>query len=264
MNPKTASTPSRSGDSTPVESALIRINKAIAQAGICSRRHADDLIAAGKVRVNNAPVTSAGMKVDPHKDSIEVNGKPLPRTAHTADLYLMLNKPVRTVTTASDPEGRTTVLDLLPRATVNRRVFPVGRLDYLSEGLLLLTTDGNLTQKMTHPGFNHPKTYEVRVAGDVTRDKLATMTRGMTLAEGEKLRPVQVTIMRSDERTALLRMVLRQGVNRQIRRMCRDLDLKILKLKRVQQGPLTLGRLPLGKCRELTTEEVLQLKKSVQ
>ena len=264
MNQKTDHSPTLNNDGTTRDSSLIRINKAIAQAGICSRRHADDLIAGGKVRVNNAPVTSAGMKVDPQKDIIEVNGTPLSRNGQQPDIYLMLNKPVRTVTTASDPEGRTTVLDLLPKTILNRRVFPVGRLDYLSEGLLLLTTDGNLTQKMTHPGFNHPKTYEVRIAGKVTPDKLTTMSRGMTLEEGEQLRPVEVEIISNDTRTTLLQMILRQGVNRQIRRMCRDLDLKILKLKRVRQGPLTLGNLPLGKSRKLTSEECTQLKKSVQ
>ena len=260
--PKKDSAPQNQDTQEP--SSLVRINKAIAQAGICSRRHADELIASGKVLVNNLPVTSAGMKVDPLQDIIEVNGKKLPRDEQQPHIYLLLNKPVRTVTTLNDPQGRKTVLDLFPQAIKNRRIFPIGRLDYCSEGLLLLTTDGDLTQRMTHPSFNHPKEYEVHVTGTVTADTLKTMSEGMTLAEGDRLRPVQVDIRDTMGKTTVLHMILRQGVNRQIRRMCRDLDLKVLKLKRISQGPITLGTLTSGRFRELTVEEITRLKKSTQ
>lgn len=252
---------SRSDDSDE----LIRINKAIAQAGVCSRRKADDLIAEGRIEVNGSPVTSPGMKVDPCKDEIKIDGKPVFTPSNTpSHLYILLNKPIKTVTTASDPQGRRTVLDLLPKQFRDRRVFPVGRLDFYSEGLLLLTTDGDLTQKMTHPGYNHPKIYEVVVLGDVAEELLKRMRRGMTLTEGDRLRPVDVRILRTSGKQTTLSMVLRQGINRQIRRMCRDLDLKVLKLKRTAQGPLVLGDLASGRFRELTREEVVRLKKSVQ
>jgi 23S rRNA pseudouridine2605 synthase len=254
-------TRSQHADSTQ----LVRINKIIAQAGVCSRRKADDLIAEGRIEVNGCPVTSPGLKIDPLKDEVKVDGNPLSIPSETAShLYILLNKPIRTVTTINDPQGRKTVIDLLPRRFRDRRVFPVGRLDFYSQGLLLLTTDGDLTQKMTHPGYNHPKTYEVVVMGTVSEEMLARMRRGMTLAEGEHLRPVDVNILRSRGKQTTLSMVLRQGINRQIRRMCRDLNLKVLTLKRTSQGPLLLGDLASGAFRELTLEEVRRLKKSVQ
>ena len=256
---------SRKGTSHPPHpSETIRINKAIAQAGVCSRRKADELIALGRVEVNGTTITSPGVKVDPGKDTISVDGAPITKSRQNSPIYLLLNKPVRTVTTARDPQGRKTVLDLLPKRYSEQRVFPVGRLDFYSEGLLLLTTDGDLTQKMTHPGYNHPKTYEVDVLGTITQDMLTRMRKGMRLAEGERLRPVDVKIISRKGKKSTLSMVLRQGINRQIRRMCRDLDLKVLKLKRTGQGPLQLGDLEPGGCRELTRDEVRDLKKSVQ
>jgi 23S rRNA pseudouridine2605 synthase len=243
---------------------LIRINKVIAQAGVCSRRRADDLIGEGRIEVNGSLVTSPGLKINPLRDEVKVDGTVIRVSTTTSHLYILLNKPIKTMTTVKDPQGRTTVIDLLPKRFRDQRVFPVGRLDFYSEGLLLLTTDGDLTQKMTHPGYNHPKTYEVAVEGDVSEEMLARMRQGMTLAEGEHLRPVEVNIARSNGRQTILSMVLRQGINRQIRRMCRDLHLKILKLKRTSQGPLFLGNLPSGNFRELTHQEVSRLKKSVQ
>lgn len=242
----------------------VRINKAIAQAGVCSRRKADELIAQGRVEVNGTTITSPGLKVDPARDTIRVNGTLITRSSETSPVYLLLHKPIRTVTTLRDPGGRRTVIDLLPPGFRKKRVFPVGRLDYYSQGLLLLTNDGDLTQKMTHPGYNHPKTYEVEVQGTLTRTMLQTMRQGMTLAEGERLRPVDVSIVRTRGNRTILSMVLRQGVNRQIRRMCRDLGLKVLKLKRTSQGPLSLGDLKPGACRELTRDEVRRLKQSLQ
>ena len=235
--------------------------------GICSRRKAEDFIRDGMVTVNGETVLELGTMVDPGRDRITVRGTLLKFSStghHGRHLYLMLNKPVRTVTTARDPQGRATVLDLLPGEFRKERVFSVGRLDFFSEGLLLLTSDGELTQRLTHPRYEHPKVYEVQVRGNVTRETLAIMSEGMTLAEGERLAPVQVRVLdRSGGDRVLLEMILRQGVNRQIRRMCRDLRLTILTLKRVGLGPLRLKGLPPGKVRKLREDEVRELRKSV-
>lgn len=178
-------------------------------------------------------------------------------------IYLMLNKPVEVVTTVSDPEGRRTVLDLLPARYKSSRIFPVGRLDFFSEGLLLLTNDGELTQRLTHPRFHLPKHYEVLVREEPSSMALDSMRSGMTLAEGDRLAPVAVEKIGNQQRGTLLAMTLKQGVNRQIRRMCRDLGLTILRLRRVGQGSLKLGELATGACRSLEPGEVRALKKAV-
>jgi 23S rRNA pseudouridine2605 synthase len=247
-------------------SNAVRLNKAIAMSGLCSRRKAEDYIRKGEVMVNNKTILELGTMVDPSRDRISVRGTLLHMPTATGEehVYLVLNKPVRTVTTARDPQGRTTVLDLLPPALRKKRVFPVGRLDYFSEGLLLLTSDGDLTQRLTHPGYEHPKTYEVLVRGEVAHEILSTMSEGMTLAEGERLAPVRARIVKRQGRNrTLLELVLRQGVNRQIRRMCRDFGLDILSLKRVAQGPVRLRGVAPGKVRELTPDELRELRKSV-
>lgn len=256
------------------ENKGIRINKAMAGAGVCSRRGADELILRGAVRVNGQTVSEPGLLLRPG-DELEVDGRKVDFAApgqereHT---YLMLNKPVQTVCTARDPEGRRTVLDLLPEKYAHKRLYPVGRLDYFSEGLLLLTDDGELTQRLTHPRYHLPKRYEVlvRAEGGVPESALAEMRRGMTLAEGEKLAPLEAAILEQGSRPdlrpgrnrVLLGLTLHQGINRQIRRMCRDLDLTILRLCRVGQGPLKLGDLGPGNCRELAAREVKLLREA--
>jgi 23S rRNA pseudouridine2605 synthase len=248
-------------------SGPVRLNKAIAMSGLCSRRKAEEHIRNGRVTVNDRTVEELGTMVDPAKDRIAVGGILLRfsfKNGREEHVYLVLNKPVRTVTTARDPQGRTTVLDLLPASVRHKRIFPVGRLDFFSEGVLLLTSDGALTQRMTHPRYEHPKVYEVLVRGHVSREALATMREGMTLAEGERLAPVQVRILKApgNDRT-LLELTLRQGINRQIRRMCRDLGLTIISLKRVAQGPVRLKGLRPGRVRSLTPEEIRELRSSV-
>jgi len=239
----------------------MRLNKALAEAGVCSRRGADDLIRAGRVSVNGA-AANLGTQVTP-ADDIRVDGAPV-RLAHAPDnLFFMLNKPVQVVTTARDPEGRTTVLDLMGQAAPGRRLFPVGRLDFFSEGLLILTTDGELANRLMHPRWHLPKLYRLTVREDVSYAALAAMQGGMTLAEGEKLAPVKARAVTRDARSTTLEMELVQGINRQIRRMCRDLGLTILRLWRVQQGPLPLGDLPSGKYRPLTPGEIAALKRAV-
>jgi 23S rRNA pseudouridine2605 synthase len=155
------------------------------------------------------------------------------------------------------------VLDLLPDELVRARPVPVGRLDFFSEGLLLLTTDGDLTHRLTHPSHHMPKVYHLLVRGPVGPEKLEAMREGMTLAEGEQLAPVEAKVLESKDNKTLLELVLVQGVNRQIRRMCRDLDLTVLRLSRVAQGPLRLGELPSGKWRRLHSDEVLALRRAV-
>ena len=243
---------------------LIRINKALADAGVCSRRKAEELIIQGLVRVNGQVVTNLGHKVAPATDTILVNNTPIRQTV--ARTYLMMHKPVQVMCTLSDPEGRPTIVDILPPQWRNLRLFPVGRLDYFSEGLLILTDDGQLAQRLAHPRHHLDKLYEVLVRGKASEQSLTTMRRGMTLAEGEKLAPVGVKVLPSpaeDTRGTLLRLTLRQGVNRQIRRMCRDLHLTILRLRRVAQGPLELGTLASGAVRALRDDELAALRQAV-
>ena len=238
----------------------VRLNKAMAQAGLCSRRQADEWIEQGLVRVNGLVVRELGLRLLPG-DKLVVQGKNInPFGKKEPFTYLLLNKPVQIVSTARDPEGRTTVMDLLPPQYAGRRLYPVGRLDFFSEGLLLLTDDGDLTQRLTHPRHQLPKDYEVLVRENVSAEALHTMCSGMTLAEGEKLAPVEAVRKGRNKRGEVLRLTLRQGINRQIRRMCRDLGLTILSLRRVAQGPLELGDLEAGTCRELTPAEVHTLR----
>ena len=251
----------------------VRINKALADAGICSRRKADELIAAGLVRVNGQTVTSPGMQVGA-SDTLEVRGVPV-GGRREEPCYLMLNKPVRVLCTASDPEGRQTVLDLVPERWKHRRLYPAGRLDFFSEGLVLLTDDGDLTNKLIHPRHHMPRIYRVLVRGEVAESALDTMRKGMRLAEGELLAPVGVRRLpgtrhdlsnsgKPGQGGTLLELTLHQGLNRQIRRMCRDLHLTVLRLVRVAQGPLQLGVLRPGEVRALTPAEVLQLQQAAE
>lgn len=239
----------------------IRLNKFLAQAGVCSRRKADDLIAAGRVLVNEKTVTELGCKITPNTDTVKVDGRTIQsQTNEEKRTYLLLHKPIQVVCTVSDPEGRPTILDCLPEEFQDKRLYPVGRLDFFSEGLLILTNDGTLTHRLTHPRYYLEKIYEVHVRETPTEEDIERMQKGMRLQEGEKLAPIKV---RFDSHANCLYLTLHQGVNRQIRRMCRDLGLTILKLKRLQTGPLQLGALPLGQCRELTDKEVTALQNAV-
>lgn len=237
-----------------------RLNKVIAEAGCCSRRKADELIFAGRVCVNGAVETHAGRRIGPN-DHVSVDGKLL--SLSQQKLYIMLHKPVQVVSTAADPQGRQTVLSLVAHEYPEMRLFPVGRLDYFSEGLILLTNDGRLAQRLMHPRHHLPKLYEVLVRNVVTQKAMQCMRSGMRLAEGEELLPVDVTARSTSSGCTLLRMVLRQGVNRQIRRMCRDLGLTILRLRRVAIGPLQLGQLAPGQYRPLEEAELVALRQAV-
>ncbi|MDR2161847.1 MAG: rRNA pseudouridine synthase [Desulfovibrio sp.] len=244
--------PNRQHTSPDKES--IRLNKILAWAGICSRRKADALITAGAVAVNGITVTEPGLRVRSAKDRITVDGRPVSRTG-IAPVYLLLHKPVQVVATARDPQGRATVLDLVPAAYRKERLYPVGRLDYFSEGLTLLTNDGPLTHRLTHPNFHLPRVYEVTLREKPGAAQIDRMREGMILAEGEQLLPVRVEILSPH----ILRLTLEQGINRQIRRICRDLELTILRLRRTAFGPLLLEDLPPGRCRPLRPEEIAAL-----
>jgi len=244
---------------------LIRLNKALARSGVCSRRKADALISSGQVMVNDQVIRELGTAVDPEKDRIMFRGRDI--SANRADqdglVYVALNKPVQTVTTVSDPQGRKTVIDFLPDNLKKKRLYPVGRLDFFSQGLIILTNDGELTHRLTHPSWEHPKVYRLIVRGKPGPRILETIARGMTLKDGRQLAPVKVRILSFGLDRTTLEMILIQGVNRQIRRMCDDLGLTILKLTRTSHGPLSLGNLRPGQSRELTPDEVRNLRKSV-
>ncbi|MCM0754382.1 rRNA pseudouridine synthase [Desulfovibrio aminophilus] len=241
----------------------IRLNKFLAQCGVASRRGADELILSGAVSVNGAVVAEAGSRVDPARDVVAVHGRPVAAPVADAPLTLALHKPVQVVTTVRDPQGRRTVLDFLPPDIRAQRPFPVGRLDFLSEGLLLLTTDGELCNRLTHPRHHVHKTYRVRVRGQAPKAALDLMRGGMTLEEGERLAPVETRVLSESRGETLLEMTLIQGVNRQIRRMCRDLGLGVLQLTRVAQGPVRLGDLKPGAWRRLSAEEDTALRRAV-
>lgn len=238
-----------------------RLNKFIAASGYCSRRKADELIFAGEVTVNGQTELSPGRRILP-TDEIMVGGQCLAALPMSFS-YIMLHKPVQVMCTLHDPQGRPTVLDCLTRSMRQTRIYPVGRLDYFSEGLLLLTNDGALAQRLMHPRHHQPKTYDVLIRGQVPPTALEEMRRGMTLAEGEKLRSVEIESRMQANGHTRLRMILHQGVNRQIRRMCRDLGLTILRLKRIRLGPLELGDLPVGESRFLSRQEIAALLRAV-
>ena len=247
-----------------VKQKSIRLNKALADAGLCSRRKADELIRSGVVAVNGKVTREFAQRVLA-SDAISVHGKTLctPQTR----TWLLLNKPPQVVSTVHDPQGRLTVLDILPDVWKKLRLFPVGRLDFFSEGLLLLTDDGELAHKILHPGHQAPKVYHLLVREQPDEGILQTMRAGMRLAEGEQLAPVKARILPSSARLryfpahgVLVEMTLIQGVNRQIRRMCRDLDLTVLRLARVAHGAILLGDLPPGGVRALRDAELASLR----
>ncbi|MDO9083385.1 MAG: pseudouridine synthase [Humidesulfovibrio sp.] len=244
----------------------IRINKYLSECGVASRRGADELILQGRVQLNGVRVEEPGVRVNPVDDVVLVDGQPV-RPLRQADgsrqVTVLLHKPVQVVTTTRDPQGRATVFDILPEELKGLRLLHVGRLDYYSEGLLLLTTDGSLMNRLISPRWHLPKVYHVLVRGHVDEAWLTVMRSGMTLAEGERLAPIEVRLLRQDQREAWLEMTLVQGLNRQIRRMCRDMGRTVLRLVRVRQGFLELGGLKPGAARELTSQEVCRLREAV-
>ena len=232
---------------------LIRLQKYLADCGVASRRKSEELIEQGKVRVNGK-VAAIGDKIDPKHDSITVSGKKIVRQkTHT---YIMLHKPRGFITTMNDEMDRKCVAQLVKDVPV--RVYPVGRLDRESEGLLLFTNDGAFANAMTHPSRHVPKTYRVTVRPDVTQEQLTAITQGIIIDDGVTA-PAEVRVVTKEENRVVLEIVLYEGRNRQIRKMCEALGLEVARLRRIAIGTVKLGMLKQGDWRELTEDEVRKL-----
>lgn len=229
----------------------IRLQKFIADSGLMSRRAAETEIENGNVSVNGH-VAGIGDKVDPMRDSVTYRGKKVPY-ARREHVYIMINKPRGYLSSTSDDRGRKCITELLDR--IDARIYPVGRLDLISEGLLLLTDDGELKNRLTHPSHSLPKVYRVKVAGQVSDEALDILTSPLII-DGYKIRPVEVAVGTSDESGTVLKMTLTEGRNRQIRKMCEQAALTVKRLSRISIGNLKLDGLPVGKWRHLTKEEV--------
>lgn len=233
----------------------IRLQKYLAEAGIASRRASEKLIEDGRIKVNGQTVTTQGFKIDPSIDSVEYDGNIVD---HVTELkYYMLHKPTRYVTTASDEKGRKTVLDLLP---TNERLYPMGRLDYMSSGLLLITNDGDLTYKLTHPKHIVGKKYIAIVEPKADENEIDKLRNGADLGVYQTS-PCSITIITEDSTTQTLEIILHEGKNRQIRRMFEWIDTKVIFLKRIAVGDLELGDLEQGEYRALTNDEIDYLKR---
>jgi len=237
----------------------IRLQKLIAGTGLASRRKAEALIAAGRVMVNGRTVTELGTKVDPSKDHVKVDGKHL--SAAQPFVYLMLNKPKNVVSTLDDPGGRTTVKDYLRGVSV--RVFPVGRLDFDSEGLMLLTNNGDLAQAMLHPRYHVPKTYLIKVKGVLTDDEIRSLEQGVRLEDG-MTGPAQVKKVRKVESNSWLEITIREGRKHQVKRMLEAVGHPVIKLLRIRMGTISLGDLSPGEFRFLTDREANALRRLVE
>lgn len=245
----------RTGEtSAPSEKGLQRLQKVLASAGVASRRQCEQLILEGRVEVDRQPVTQLGAKVDPGLHEIRVDGQSLRSRQR---VWYAVHKVQGVVSTSRDPEGRLRITDLVPPSA--GRLFCVGRLDRSSEGLALLTNDGDLAHALTHPRYGIVKTYQVEVAGHLDRHVIARLKRGVKLAEGFA-RPHDLRIVRRRRMSTLLRMELREGRNREIRRMLARVDHKVLRLIRTAIGPVRLGDLPPGAYRPLRADEIRALR----
>lgn len=236
---------------------LERLQKVIAQAGIASRRDAEQLISAGRVTINGKIVTELGTKVNPKQDRIAVDKKLIKTEKY---VYLLLNKPKGVITALEDPQNRKTVAALV--ASIPERIYPVGRLDYNTEGLLIMTNDGDLTNTLTHPSNEIPKTYLAKVHGYPPEEKLDKLRVGIKLEDGVTA-PAKINIVAVDPEKELttLEMVIHEGKNREIRRMCEAIGHPVKNLKRIKIAFLTLEGLRRGQYRQLLAEEVAELKK---
>jgi 23S rRNA pseudouridine2605 synthase len=237
----------------------IRLQKLIASTGLSSRRKAEMLIAAGRVTVNGKAVTELGTKVDPERDHVKVDGKHL--TSAQPFVYLMLNKPKNVMSTLDDPGGRTTVKDFLRGVSV--RVFPVGRLDFDSEGLMLLTNNGGLAQALLHPRYHVPKTYLIKVKGILTDEEIARLEQGIRLEDGMTGQAF-VKKVKKAEQNSWLELTIREGRKHQVKRMLEAVEHPVIKLTRIRMGPLSLGDLPAGEFRFLTDREANALRVLVE
>ncbi|MBQ9914865.1 MAG: rRNA pseudouridine synthase [Clostridia bacterium] len=232
----------------------MRLQKYIALCGVASRRSAEDLISAGKVSVNGTVVTELGTKIDPEKDRVTVGGKVL--RSQEKKVYIMLYKPKGYVTTAKDNFDRDKVTDLIPQSL--GRLYPVGRLDYDSEGLLLLTNDGDFTFRLTHPSHEVAKSYLVRIIGEISEDAVEQLRKGVVI-DGRMTLPAKVSVKKCEEGKSTLLITITEGRNRQVRKMCAAVGHQLLRLCRVAEGPVKLSGLKPGEWRHLTKEEIALL-----
>jgi 23S rRNA pseudouridine2605 synthase len=240
---------------TPMEE---RLNKLLAHAGVGSRRHCEELIVAGRVAIDGRPVRELGTRVDPAKQRVSVDGQPVKLERH---VYWLLNKPRGYLCTNHDPAGRPLAIELVPQ--ISQRVYTVGRLDEASEGLLLLTNDGDLANRLMHPRYGVEKTYLVQVAGNPTSEELQQLLKGIWLSDGH-VRARRVKREKRQGASTWLRIVLNEGKNREIRRMLARLGHKVLRLRRITLGPIPLGFLPAGKARRLAKPEVDALRRATE
>ena len=238
----------------------MRVNKLLSAAGVASRRAADELIRQGRVEINGRVVTELGTRADPARDEIRVDGRKIRRTVDRR--YILLYKPRGVVSTRTDPQRRTTVIDLLTRAGVTGYFFPVGRLDYDSEGVILLTNDGEFAERVTHPRYELERTYEAQVEGVPDERDLDRLRRGIEIdgrrTAPAKVRRLRVVPVRGGSQT-ILEIVLREGRNRQVRRMCDAIAHPVARLRRTRIGPVSARGLTPGGLRDLTPAEVRQL-----
>lgn len=236
----------------------MRLQKFLAGAGVASRRHAEELILAGRVLVNNEVADTLPAFVDPQRDEVRVNGVVV---RPQAQQYWAVHKPKGVVTTLRDPQGRPRIVDLLP--ALDARLYPVGRLDVDSTGLVLMSNDGELARRITHPSYGLPKVYEVEVRGEAPADLPQQLRKGVWLSEG-KARVLDAHVLHRSRQRSALEITLSEGRNRQIRRMLAQLGYKVKSLKRTRIGPLALGKLPPGAVRALTAREVQALRAAVE
>jgi pseudouridine synthase len=236
----------------------IRLNKFLAQAGVASRREADRLITQGRVTVNGEVILTLGHKIDHMKDKIEVDGRKIEKDE--SQVYLMLNKPPGCLVSLKDPWGRPTIKDLLP--SLKSRVFPVGRLDYESEGLLLLTNDGELAFRLMHPRFQIKKVYQVKVKGEPDSTKLSRLEKGILL-DGKRTAPAKIRVLAVSPKESFLSIEIHEGRKREVRRMFEAVGHRTKKLLRIRFDGLSLGKLKRGKWRYLRPEEIETLKNQV-
>ena len=237
-----------------MEKQPIRIQKYLSDCGIASRRKAEELVAEKKVKINGK-TASIGDKVIPDKDKVELSGRRVNRSKKK-DVYIMLNKPRGFVTTMSDEKGRRCVNDLLTGLDV--RVFPIGRLDMLSEGLLLFTNDGDFANRMTHPKYHIGKTYKVVIKGSISDETAQEFADGIEI-DGVKTSPAEICLQDPKDGKQTMRLTIYEGKNREIRRMCEARGLEVLRLKREKIGNLSIGTLPCGKYRILTEKDIRKI-----
>lgn len=227
----------------------------MASCGVASRRRCDELIETGHVKINTKVCKKLGVQVDPQNDLVTVDDRPIRLEKQL--VYYMLNKPCNVVTTTCDPNGRPTVMNYIPKSKI--RVFPVGRLDYNTSGLLLLTNDGEVTQKLIHPSFEFGKTYIVEIRGKLDKQAIEKLRNGVDIG-GFVTSKAQVEVLKEDEKTSTIKIVIHEGKNRQVRRMFDAVNSHVKKLERIAVGKLQLNDLPVGQCRELTKEEIAYIK----